>query len=204
MTTSGRTLRSPTLRRPRTEAYARNYAMDQQEARLRELTEGNGPGYEEVPAWLRVTGIPEPSEVEANERYLDWLDDEYDGYEKGNPPKSRELDEVTEAASTWYPEHRDWPTTEVQRGENGHWEFEDWAQAHGYSDDDVARTYDVEGVRESRLAQREGQQMVDEIQRMADDPQYADVRDQIEDISGYVRQVMELGEPGRLWASGRK
>ena len=46
--------------------------------------------------------------------------------------------------------------------------------------------------------------MVDEIQRIADDPQYADVRDQIEEISGYVSRVMELGdqEPGELWASG--
>ena len=40
-------------------------------------------------------------------------------------------------------------------------------------------------------------------QRIADDPQYADVRDQIEDIFANVSRVMNLGdqEPGELWAS---
>ena len=122
-----------------------------------------------MPGWIRLGADKEdPKAAAADQKYLDWLDDEWHGYERGNPPGSRELDEVINAASTHYPEQKD-RATEVQRGPAGHWEFEDWAQAHGYSEGDVATTYDLETARESRLAQREGQEMVDEIQRIADD-----------------------------------
>jgi hypothetical protein len=162
------------------EAYARNYAMDQQTAE-RAL------------------------EVDENDRYLRWLDDEGWGQERGNPPDSWMRDHQIERASETYPEPEDKEgVTRVPRGPGGSWEFEEWADGHGFSEWDIEQAKMLEYEREQRLTEREGQQMVDEIQRIADDPQYADVRDQIEDISGYVRRVMELGdeEPGELWASG--
>jgi hypothetical protein len=64
--------------------------------------------------------------------------------------------------------------------------------------DDVYMLNDTEA--DEREARQEGRQIVSEIDAYAVDPQYADVKDQIEDISGYVKQVMGLGdrEPGQL------
>ena len=153
----------------------------------------------------RAAEKEDPEAAAADQKYLDWLEDEWQGHERGNPPKSRELDEQVALAAQYFPEPEEKDHVTVLPYEPGDdWTFGEWAAAHGYSQGEVELTSDLEADRESRLAQREGQQMVDEIQRIADDPQYADVRDQIEEISGYVSRVMELGdqEPGELWASG--
>jgi hypothetical protein len=180
------------------EAYARNWAMDRKAER------------EEVPGWMLIGPTkPDPHDIQRERAdedlaYLDWLDAEWSGEERGNPPKSRELDEVIDGAARWYPESCERPTV-VERGPAGQWTFEDWAKAHHYTEDDIEITSNVESRREQRLAQREGEQMVAELDRVAEDPQYADVQDQIAEMTGYVKRVMELGErePGQLWASGQ-
>jgi hypothetical protein len=172
------------------EAYLRNYTMDWQAAHINERVQGPGPGYEE-----------HNPEIEANDNYLSWLDDEGWGQERGNPPDSRLRDDDIERAANEYPEpaEKDGGTW-MPRSPGDEWTFEQWAERHGYTDWQVEQAKMLEAQREERLALNEGRQIVSEIGAYAADPQYADVKDQIEDIGNYVRDVMGLGdrEPGQL------
>ena len=174
------------------EAYRRNAEMDRQADHINERVQGAGPGYEE-----------RAPEIDANDDYLSWLDDEGWGQEHGNPPDSVLRDLRLDRVAGHWPERKA-EATEMHRGPGGEWAFEDWATSHGYSDRDIEQTEMLEADRENRLAFKEGKQIVSEIDRYAADPQYADVKDQIQEIGDYVRGIVGLGdrEPGQLWASG--
>ena len=87
------------------EAYARNYATDKQAEHINSRVSGVGPGYEEEPGWMRRAAEKEdPEAAAADQKYLDWLEDEWQGHERGNPPKSRELDEQVALAAQYFPE----------------------------------------------------------------------------------------------------
>jgi hypothetical protein len=140
-------------------------------------------------------------EIEANDDYLSWLDDEGWGQERGNPPDSRLRDDTIERAAEQYPEPAEKnAVTWMPRRPGDEWTFEHWAERHGYTDWQVEQAKMLEDEREARLAYNEGQRIAAEIHRAATDPQFADVKDQIEDIGNYVRDVMGLGdrEPGQL------
>jgi hypothetical protein len=174
------------------EAYDRNYTMDWQAAHINERVQGPGPGYDEV---------------DPDQEDLDWEDKAEWGEEHGNPRDSVLRDLRLDRVAGRWPEHKA-EATEMPRGREGEWTFDDWASSRGYSDDDIVWVHGVEDhradLREDRLAEREGRQFVSEIDAYTADAQYADVKDQIEDIGKYVRQLMGLGdrEPGELWASG--
>ena len=138
---------------------------------------------------------------QANEHYLNWMDAEEWGNERGNPPESVIRDSTAQRYAEQYPERKPaYVATEMERGPNGEWTFEEWATAHDYTPELVDEVNMLHTERENRLAREEGKQIVSEIDRYAADPQYADVKDQIEDIGDYVRQVMGLTdrEPGQL------
>ena len=179
------------LARDEDEAYARNYAMDRQAERIAELTEGPGPGYEQP---------HELTDAEADEisDYLSWRDDESWGDERGNPPDCLLRDGRIETETERWPEPAEKDTvTEMPRSGDGSWTFEDWASSRGYSADDIEL---ADRIEEDRAAQREGAEITRQILAYADDSQYADVRDQIEGMAGYVRRVTGLcdREPGQL------
>src|ERR1700683_4045771 len=174
------------IARDEDEAYARNAAIDRQEAEIAARTQGAGPGYEY-------------EEVDPDQEYLDWCADEMFGDERGNPPDSVLLDLQLDHYAERFPENRA-EAAPMYRDADGDWTFEDWAEAAGYSEIDIEVTGQIEATREERLAQAEGRQIVSEIGAVAADPQYADVKDQIEDMGDYVRRVMGLTErePGQL------
>ena len=128
------------MTRDEDEAYARNYAMDKQAEHINSRVSGPGPGYEEVPGWIRLGADKEdPEAAAADQKYLDWLDDEWHGYERGQPARSsRELDASHQRRIHVLPRAEETGPRTVCSAAGDDWEFEEWAQAHGYSEGDVA------------------------------------------------------------------
>jgi len=95
---------------------------------------------------------------EVNDAYMQRADAVEWGEEgPGNPPDCMIRDMEIAHYSEKYPEHQGIPA-QVQRGPNGEWAFEDWAEVHGYGRDDINFVSDVE---ERRANVRAGHEILD-------------------------------------------